>query len=145
EDLDRSLDLRLAADQRIDLALGGLAVEVDTIGVQRLAAGLRVLLRGLALRALHAAGLGTAMGLGDAMADVVDGVEARHLLLLQEEDRVTLALGEDRHQDIGAGHLLAAGGLHMDRRALEHALEAGGGLCLAAPVGDEIAELAIDV
>ena len=58
---------------------------------------------------------------------------------------MALALGEDGDQDIGAGHFLAAGGLDMDGRALEHALEAGGGLGLAAAVGDEIAELAVDV
>ena len=85
------------------------------------------------------------MGLGDAMADVVYGIEPRHLLLLQEEDRMAFALGEDGDQDIGARHFLAAGGLHMDGRALEHPLEAGGGLGLAPAVGDEIAELAVDV
>ena len=58
---------------------------------------------------------------------------------------MALALGEDGDQDIGAGHFLAAGGLDMDRRALQHALEAGGGLGLAAVVGDQIAELAVDV
>ena len=34
------------------------------------------------------------------------GVEARHLLLLQEEGGVALALGEHRDQHVGAGHLL---------------------------------------
>jgi hypothetical protein len=66
--------------------------------------------------------------LGDAVADVIDRVVAGHVLLLQEIGRVALALGEDRHQHVGAGDLLAAGGLHVDDGALDHPLEAGGGL-----------------
>ena len=41
QDLDAALDLVGAADQRIDLPLAGLLVEVDAIGFERLAAGLR--------------------------------------------------------------------------------------------------------
>jgi hypothetical protein len=62
------------------------------------------------------------------VADVVDRVVAGHVLLLQEIGGVALALGEDRDQHVGAGHLLAAGRLHVDHRALDHALEAGGRL-----------------
>ena len=58
---------------------------------------------------------------------------------------MAFALGEDGDQDVGAGDLLAPAGLHMDRGALEHALEAGGGLGFAAMVGDQVAELAVDV
>jgi hypothetical protein len=43
------------------------------------------------------------------VADVIDRVEAGHVLLLQEEGGVAFPFGEDRHQHIGAGHLLAAG------------------------------------
>jgi hypothetical protein len=35
QDLDRAVDLAVAADQRIDLALARLLVEVDAIGVER--------------------------------------------------------------------------------------------------------------
>src|ERR1700686_2204845 len=66
--------------------------------------------------------------LGDAVADVIDRVVAGHVLLLQEIGGVALALGEDRDQHIGAGHFLAARGLHVNDRALDDALEAGGGL-----------------
>ncbi len=74
-------------------------------------AALLALLAALAflLGALHPPGLGATRRLGDAVRDVVDGVEARHVLLLQEIDRVAFALGEHGDQDVGAGDLLAAG------------------------------------
>ena len=83
--------------------------------------------------------------LGDAVADVVDGVEPRHVLLLQEEDGVALALGEQGDQHVGAGHLLAAGGLHVDGGALQHALEAGGRLGVAGGAADQVGELVVDI
>ena len=43
EDLDRALDLGLAADQRVDLAVLRLLVEVDAVGVERVALLLRAL------------------------------------------------------------------------------------------------------
>ena len=76
--------------------------------------------------------------LGDAVADVIDGVVARHVLLLQEIGGVALALGEDGDQHIGAGDFLAAGRLHVDGGALDDALEAGGGLGLLAVLDDEV-------
>ena len=41
--LDRAQHLRLAADQRIDLAVARLAIEVDAIGVERVLAGFALL------------------------------------------------------------------------------------------------------
>jgi hypothetical protein len=79
------------------------------------------------------------------MADVVDRVEPRHLLLLQEEHRMTFTLGEQGDQDVGAGHFLPAGGLHVDGRALQHPLEPGGRLGFAVVASDDIAELVVDV
>ena len=146
EDLDAALDLVHAADQRIDLALAGLLVEVDAVGFQRLAAGLD---RGLLVVALGVGALGRprlrgARLLGDAVGDEVDRVVAGHLLLLQEVGGVALALGEDRHQHIGAGDVVAAGRLHVDHRALDHALEAGGGLGVLAVVDHEALQLVVD-
>ena len=66
--------------------------------------------------------------LGDAVRDVVHDVEARDALLVQEVDRVRVLLAVDRHQHVGAGHLLLAGRLHVQDRALDHALEAQRGL-----------------
>ena len=134
------------ADQRVDLALLGLLVEVDAVGFERLAAGLD---GGLLLVVSTAPFTGLASRgaglLGDAVGDVVDRVVAGHVLLLQEVGGVALALGEDGDQHIGAGDLLAARGLHVDHRALDHALEAGGGLGVLAVVHDQRAQLVVDI
>jgi hypothetical protein len=58
---------------------------------------------------------------------------------------MALALGEDRHQHVGAGDFLAARGLDMDGGALDHALEAGGRLRIADAVADEAGKLVVDV
>ena len=81
----------------------------------------------------------------DSMTDVIDRVVARHVLLLQEICRVGLALGEYRDQHIGAGHLLSAGRLYMERSALHDALETVCRLGLLLAVYDEILELRIEV
>ena len=83
-------------------------------------------------------GVGLPRHLGDAVGDVVDRVEAGHVLLLQEIDGVALALGEHGHQHVGAGHLLAARGLHVNDGALDHPLEAGGGLGILARIVDQV-------
>ena len=79
------------------------------------------------------------------MADVVDRVVARHVLLLQEIGGVALALGEDRDQHVGAGHFLAARRLDVDHRALDDALEAGGRLGILGAVGDQIVEFGFEI
>ena len=68
EDLDGALDLGLAADQHVDLALAGLRVEVGAVGAERLAAPcwLRSLL-GLLGGTTHATLLRQAWALGDAV------------------------------------------------------------------------------
>ncbi len=66
------------------------------------------------------------------MADVIDRVVAGHLLLLQEIGGVAFAFGENRDQNIGAGHFFATGRLHMNDGALDHALESGGRLGVLA-------------
>ncbi len=150
--LDGAVDLLLAADQRIDLAVLGLLVEVDAIGFERVALLLRLAVAaaatlGVALFvvAAHRARLRQARPLGDAVADVVDRVVAGHVLLLQEIGGVALALGEDRDQHIGAGDLLAAGRLHVDHGALDHALEAGGRLGVLAAVGDQVLQFGLEI
>ena len=148
EHLDRPVDLGVAADQRIDLAVLGFLVEVDAIGVERIALlfGLVAALGiGLLVGAAHRPRLGQARPLGDAVADIIDRVVARHVLLLQEIGGVAFALGEDRHQHVGAGDLLAAGGLHVDDRALDHALEAGGRLGILGAVGDQVFQFGFEI
>ena len=58
---------------------------------------------------------------------------------------MALALGEHRDQHVGAGHLLAARGLDVDRGALQHALKARGRLGVVLVRGDEIAEFVVDI
>ena len=146
--LDGAVDLGVAADQRIDLALARLLVEVDAIGVERVALLLRLVAGlgvGILVGAAHRARFRHARPLGDAVADVVDRVVARHVLLLQEIGGMALALGEDRDQHVGAGHLLAAGRLHVDDGALDHALEPGGRLRILVAVADQVFELAFEI
>ena len=152
EHLDGAVDLLLAADQRIDLAVLRLLVEVDAIGFERVALLLRLAVAAIAalgvavlVVAAHAARFRKARPLGDTVADVVDRVVAGHVLLLQEVSGMALALGEDRDQHVGAGHLLAAGGLHVDHGALDHALEAGGRLAVLAAVGDQVLQFGFQI
>ena len=58
---------------------------------------------------------------------------------------MALALGEDRDEHVGAGDFLAARRLDVDHRALDDALEAGGGLRILVVAGDQIVELGVDV
>ena len=156
ENLDRALHFGLAADQRIDAPVARLLVQVDAIGLERaflllavgafLAIALVVAVLVLLGAARRARRVGRARALGDAVADVVHRVVARHVLLLQEVRGVAFALGEDGDEHVGAGHFLAAGRLHVDHGALDDALETGGGLGLVvARVGREIGELVVDV
>ena len=138
-----------AADQGIDPAGARLLVQVDAIDLERIGAALLLVAafdgRGILFHAAHGARLGHAGALGDAVADVVHRIEAGHVLLLQEEGGVALALGEDRHQHIGAGHLLAAGGLHMGDGAVDNALEAGGRLGVVVRIEHEARELVVEI
>ena len=119
----------------------GLLVEVDAIGVERVLRLLLALVACLGVRVLvdaaHVPRLGHARPLGDAVADVLHRVVARHVLLLQEIGGMALALGEDRDQHVGAGDLLAAGGLHVHHGALDDALEAGGRLRFRRALDDQ--------
>src|SRR5262249_56277524 len=107
-------DRGFASDQRTDLALARLLVEVDAISIERVAFLLRLVAGfavGLLLGAAHRPRLGHAWPLGDAMTDVVDGIVAGHVLLLQEVGSVALALRENRDQHICSGHLFPTGRL----------------------------------
>ena len=155
KDLDRALDLRFAADQRIDAPLAGLAVEIDAIGIQGafLLLGFSAVFRILGLARLglfvgasrQAGAVRMAGALGDAVADVIDRVVAGHVLFLQEEGGVGLAFGKDRHQNVRSGHLLAPGRLHVEGRALHDALEAVGRLRLLLAVHHQVLEFRIEV
>ena len=58
---------------------------------------------------------------------------------------MALAFGKNCDQHVSAGHLLTAGGLHMDHGALDHALEAGRGLGILCSVGNQIFQLGFEI
>src|SRR5262249_7082471 len=94
--LNGAVDLRLATDQRIDLALARLLVEVDAVIVECIALLFRLFagfLLGFLVDAAGRTRFGQPRSLGDAVTDVVDGIVARHLLLLQEIGGMALPLG----------------------------------------------------
>ena len=146
--LDGAVDLGVAPDHRVDLAVARLLVEVDAVGLERLALLLGILVA-LGLGFLVDPADGTRLGnpgpLGDAVADVVDRVVAGHVLLLQEKGGMAFAFGEDRDQHVGTGDFLAAGRLHMDHRALDHALETRGRLGVVGAVGDQVLEFGLEI
>jgi hypothetical protein len=79
------------------------------------------------------------------MGDEVHRVIARHVLFLQEIGRVRFPFGEDRDQHVGARHLGPARGLHMDRGALDHALEGRRRHRLGAlDIGDQRRQVVVD-
>ena len=122
--LHHALDFRLAADQRIDLA-----VLRELVQVLRELGKRRFLLRGGVVRfrirlAARLRGV-AAVRLRDAVRNEIDDVEPRHALLLQVVDGMRILLAEDRDQHVRAGHFLLAvrRGLHVHDRALDHTLE----------------------
>ena len=147
--LDGALDLRPPPDQGIDAAGARLLIEVDAIDLERVGTALLVLAalhRGrVVVDAAHRTRLGHAGPLGDTVADIVDRVEARHVLLLQEERGVALTLGEDGDEHVGAGDLLAARGLDMSHSAVDDALEPGRRLRVAMGIEHQPRQLAVDI
>src|SRR6185437_3243060 len=106
---------------------------------------LAAFLLGLFLSPLWWTRLGGRFALADAMADVGHCIEAAHVLLLQEIDGVALAFGEEGNQHVRAGDLVAAGRLDVEDRALDHALEAAGRSGVRRAVGNQGAELVVEI
>src|SRR3546814_18477121 len=110
EDLDRAVDLGIAADQRIDLADFRFLVEVDGELVERgFLLGLAAAV--LVLRLFLFLGLGLRRGLAalaDAVAAIGDRAEARQVLLLEEIDGIGFAFGEGHAEAVGARHFIFA-------------------------------------
>ena len=78
----------------------------------RSASGLRIFFVGLLLGDLR-----------QSVRDVVDDIEASHVLAIEQEHRVALLLAENRDQHVGDADFLLAARLHMEHRPLQHALE----------------------
>src|SRR3546814_5174514 len=89
--------------------------------------------------------LGDGGALADAVADVADGVQAAHVLLLEEIDGVALPLGEKRDEHIGSRHFVFSGGLDMQDGALDHPLEAAGGGGVAGPFHLQAVEFGVQI
>jgi hypothetical protein len=66
-------------------------------------------------------------------------------MFLQEIYGVAFPLGKHGDQNVCAGHFLAARGLNVNCRALQHALKARGRFGILAVSGDEIGEFVVDV
>jgi len=145
QNLDRAFDFAVAADQRVDPALARLFIEIDAIGLECLAAAFDRRLALFLVRSAHRARLGVAGALGDTVADVIERVVARHLQFLEEIRGMAFALGKDRDQHVGAGHLVAAGRLDVNYRALNHALEPGRRLGVLARRDEDALEIVINV
>ena len=123
----------------------GLLVEVDGELLERaflLALGL---VAALLLGAADFARLGRGVALADAVADIGHRIEAAHVLLLEEIDGIAFALGEQGDEHVGAGHFVAARRLDVEDGALDDALEAAGRGRVGAAVGDQGAELIVEI
>jgi hypothetical protein len=83
--------------------------------------------------------------LGHAVGDVVDDVEARDVLLVEQVHRMALLLAEDRDQHVGDADFLLAARLHVEHGPLQHALEAQRRLHLAVLAGLELRRGSVDV
>ena len=62
------------------------------------------------------------------MGDVVDDIQPGYALGLEEIHRLAFLFRENRHQHISTGDFALAGGLDMEHRPLQHALETQGWL-----------------
>jgi|SRR6516162_988662 hypothetical protein len=94
---------------------------------------------------MYTPGFRTPWRLSNAVGNVIDRVEPGHVLFLQIIYSVAFALREHSHENVCACHLLAAGGLNVNRRPLQYALKACCRLRVVAVRGDEVAELVIDI
>ena len=147
EHLHRAHDFLLTADQRIDLAVARLLVEVHAVRVQRVAwLSLFTLGRGrILVDAANRARLEHARTLRDAMGDILNGVEPRHFLFLQEISGVAFPLGENADEHVGARHFLTARRLHVNDRALHDALERVRRMRVARRLRNDRLEFGIEV
>ena len=117
EDLDRALDLEFATDQRIDLALLGELVEVAGVLLERTGAlGFRC--SGPCCGRLFLRASFVVVGLRHAVRDVIDHIEARHILATEQKHRMALLLAEDGDEHVRHGDFLAAARLHVEYGAL---------------------------
>ena len=134
QNLNGPLDFSVPPDQRINAAVQRLLVQIHAIDVQRLVGFAGHLFgRHFFFGAMNGLRLRMSRHLGDTMGNVVDRVQPRHFVPLQEIDRMRFAFGKQRHKNVGARHLFAARRLNVNGGALHGTLESGGGFGVRRP------------
>jgi hypothetical protein len=83
--------------------------------------------------------------LDDAVDDEVHRVLTGHVLLAKESYSGAFCLGENGHQHIGSGNLLAGGPLDVDHGTLNHALKGRGRSGVVAVGFRQSRKLIVDV
>ena len=141
--LHDALEFALAPDQRIDFSRDCERIQIERVSLERTAG--RLLLLGLRF-AIALAGRGL-RHFADAVRNEIHDVQPRHAFLMQEINCVRIFFTENRDQHVGAGDFFLAGRLHVQNRALDHALEAERGLRVGVfgrqnrrVLGDELRE-----
>ena len=127
EDVDRAVELLAAADQGIELALGGALGQVRREGRQRIGGHTLLVVAPEDRRASapRAGRLGAAE-LRLAVADVSQQIQARDALRPQQRHRVGVGLLEDRGEQIADLDLVLLGARGVVHRVLQDAVEREG-------------------
>ena len=134
QDLDRALDLGATADEGVGAPLRSLPVEVHRKGFERRLPTLFGCLFFLSSGRLGGDAFAV-RDLRDPVGEVVHDVETGDALAVEQVCGVGLALPEQGDENVGARHLLLAGGLHVEQGPLQDALKAKGRLGLAIVAG----------
>ena len=93
----------------------------------------------------HRARLSVGRVFGHPVCDEINSIIAGHVLFLKEVSGVAFPLGEDGDENVGTCDLGPAGGLNVDGRALNDALEGSGWHGLGTlDVGHQIAQILVD-
>ncbi len=79
-------------------------------------------------------GSGSTRGFRYAVRYEVDGIQARHVLQVQEIDRMAFPLREQRDQNVLTADLVSAGLLHVNGSSLDDSLKSSGWLWIGAPL-----------
>jgi hypothetical protein len=144
QDVERALELGLAADQRVDGAFPGHLGQVLGEGGEGVVAPRGVL--GLVLvvsqRQRDAV---DGLQLRDAVGQVAHHVQPGHSLGFQHVGREGLGLFVDRHEKVRAADLVAAGGLHAEDGAGEGPLDPQGEAGMEFLVRAEALERRVEV
>ena len=65
------------------------------------------------------------------MRNVIDDIDTRDVLLLEQEHRLAFLLAEDGNQHVGASYFPFARALYVEHRTLKNALKTQRRLCFA--------------